>query len=210
MDNFESEENWSEYEALKKAWRIVKKAKRTTKAPCVRPTLKSFLQSKQPEFQLQPALPHPPAQTQQQQLKNSTWLSSIVSEGYKETHRGINWPHYENMLKLYALGALFKNTLTPQQQKDKADLGEAIEYVYNTKNPRKKEKSANEILQKATGVYMQYGFEVIDAMVLGTSLSDLRDRIYRSHVREDREQREKMFYKSYDIVRALRARYKQK
>ena len=89
-------------------------------------TQHSFNTTKNPEaiqltLNLSAALPTPPTLTFQQKLQAGTSLPSIVSEGSDRPCQGINWAHYENLLKLFALGFLIRGEMTRQQKKDKSD-----------------------------------------------------------------------------------------
>lgn len=171
----------------------------------------------QPVPNLEAALPTPPAQTPKQQLRSSTSLTppSIVSPYFDRPHKGINWPHYENILKLYALGVLYKGELTQQQQQDKKDLEEAIEYVYRIKHPRaRKQKSAAEIIKKIRGKYIPYGKNVITALniqdegIRSSVMNDLEEDILRTHNPHNAIQLGKVMKKSRAIVSLLRNRYR--
>ncbi len=162
------------------------------------------------------ALPTPPKQTIKQQLQGSTTftpLPSIVSAGFNKAHTGINWPHYENMLKLFALGYLYHGKLTQQQQKDKDDLTQAIEEVGNAKF-KKKHLTAEEITERDSRVYMRYGQNVIRAMadpdplVSERRLKDLRSEIPDTRNNNNATQLHKMMSKAKTIAMILQNRYK--
>jgi len=168
---------------------------------------------------LQAALPTSPAQTVQQTLKATTIftpLPSIVSFGYNQKHRGINWSHYENMLKLFALSYMYHGqVLTQQQEKDKADLEQAIEEAGNAKY-KKKHLTAEQIMKRDEGVYMRYGQNVIRAMaepdplVSERRLKDLRSEIPDTRVSDNAIQLHKMMSKAKTIAMVMRARYSNK
>ena len=163
-------------------------------------------------------LPEKPKQTKKQALKATTMftpLPSIVEEGYDKKHRGINWPHYKNMLKLFTLGYLIQGELTPQQQKDKDDLTQAIEKTGNAKY-KKKHLSAEEIIERDSGVYMRYGKNVIRAMaekdplVSERQLKDLRSEIPDTRNDNNAIQLHKMMSHSKAIFMSMQSRYKAK
>lgn len=173
----------------------------------------------QPAENLKAALPMPPEQTQKQKLQSSTILTppSIVSPNFDKPHKGINWPHYENILKLYALGVLYKGELTRQQQQDKKDLEKAIEYVYRIKHPRaRRHKFAKEIVEKACGRYIQYGKNIISALNItdeglrASMMYDLEEEISKTHNPHNARQLDKTMHKSRNIVTMLRKRYQSK
>lgn len=161
------------------------------------------------------AMPAQPKQTAKQQLQNTTTftpLKSIVSEGFDKPHTGINWPHYENMLKLFALGYLYQGELSQQQQKDKQDLEQAIEQVGNAKF-KKKHLTAEEIIEKSSGVYMRYGKNVIRAMaeknplVSERQLKDLRSEIPDTRNDNNATQLHKMMSKAKTVAMVMQDRY---
>jgi len=180
------------------------------------PTLPSFTPQRliQGTFVFSPTAPQ---QTTQKALKSSTMftpLPTIVSPAFTHKYRGINWPHYENMLKLFALGYLVRNgQLTQQQEKDKEELSEAIETVGNAK-AKKKKKTAEEIMNAADGVYMTYGRNVIRAMaepdpiVSERCLKDLRSEIPDTRNDQNAIQLHKMMSKAKTIFMAMQSRYK--
>ena len=161
------------------------------------------------------ALPTPPAQTHKQQLKTGTILPSIVSEGSDRFCQGINWAHYENILKLFALGYLIRGEMTRQQKKDKSDLIAAIEKAGNAKY-KKKHLSAEEIIQRDSGVYLRYGKNVIRAMaepdpqVSERRLKDLRSEIQDTRNDFNATQLHKMMSKAKTIYMTMQSRYNQK
>ena len=165
------------------------------------------------------ALPTPPAQTTQQALKATTIftpLPSIVSAGYNQPHRGINWSHYENMLKLFALSYMYHGqVLTQQQEKDKADLEKAIEEAGNARY-KKKHLTAEQIMKRDEGIYMRYGENVIRAMaepdpvVSERRLKDLRSEIPDTRVGDNATQLHKMMSKAKTIAMIMCARYSNK
>ena len=163
-------------------------------------------------------LPAPPKQTHKQKLHNTTMLTRlppIVEEGYDAPHSGINWPHYENMLKLFAFGFLVKDTLTSQQEVDKVALSAAIESVGNA-HYKKKHLSAEEIVHRANRTYMRYGKNVIlamaepDPLVSERRLKDLRSEIFDTRNEDNARQLHKMMSKARSIYMTMQARYKQK
>ena len=165
---------------------------------------------------LAPALPKKPKQTKKQTLKATTMftpLPSIVEEGYDKPHKGINWPHYENMLKLFAFSYLVHGQLTQQQQKDKDDLTKAIETTGNARY-KKKHLSAEEIMERDSGVYMRYGKNVIRAMaekdplVSERRLKDLRSEIPDTRNDNNAIQLHKMMSKAKTVFMTLQSRYK--
>lgn len=169
-----------------------------------------------PSFAL--AMPEQPKQTMKQKLQNTTMftpLPTIVSEGYDDEHKGINWPHYENMLKLFALGLIVRGELTQQQKKDKEDLTQAIEVAGNAKY-KKKHLSAEEIIKRDSKVYMRYGRNVIRAMaepdpiVSERRLKDLRSEIPDTRNENNATQLHKMMSKAKTIFMTLQSRYKTK
>ena len=46
------------------------------------------------------AMPSPPKQTFKETLMSGTVFDPIVTVGYAGRRNGINWPHYENLIKL--------------------------------------------------------------------------------------------------------------
>lgn len=149
-------------------------------------------------------------------LKETTaWtpLPSIVSEGYLAAHRGINWPHYENMWKLFALEEYFiHGEPTRQQTRDREELTAAIEKVGNAKNKRK-HLTAQQIMAKAAKVYMRYGKNVIRAMdekdpiVSERCLKDLRSEIPDTRNDYNATQLHKVMSKAKTIYMRMQSRY---
>ena len=179
---------------------------------------------------LTPALPTPPAQTTQQALKATTmWtpLPSIVSPGYDRQHTGVNWPHYENMLKLYTLNLLTRGrTLTTQQETDKTELEQAIvaaeearlaralaRKVARGKGPKKPKApetpTLHDVLQRfENNRYLEAGHNVIHAQVLKMDTMDQVDfRIQHTINDNNSEQLDKVKQKALGIVRMMRVRY---
>lgn len=157
-------------------------------------------------------------QSRGQALKATTMftpLPSVVEEGCENNHRGINWPHYENMLKLFALGYLIQGTPTQQQEKDKVDLATAIEKVGNAQY-KKKHLDADKIIKNASGVYMCYGKNVIRAMaerdpqVSERCLKDLRSEILDTRNENNAKQLHKTMRKAKTIFMKLQSRYREK
>lgn len=164
------------------------------------------------------ALPAPPTQTHQQKLKATTLLTplpSIVSEGFAVSYRGINWAHYENILKLFALNYLIQGEMTPQQQKDKEDLTRAIESAGNAKY-KKKRLTAQQIIERDSGVYLRFGKNVIRAMaepnpiVSERRLKDLRSEIADTRNENNAIQLHKTMSKAKTIFMTMQSRYNQK
>ena len=163
------------------------------------------------------ALPTPPVQNQEQKLKGSTMLTplpSIVEEGYKEKHRHINWPHYKNMLKLFAIDFFIPDNMPPteQQKKDKEELEKAIEAVGNAGNKRK-HLSAQKIVKDSNGTYMSCGKNVIRAMAekdkeIQAHLFWIIDReISEAPFDVDRKQRRLVKHAAKEIYNDLAKRY---
>ena len=167
---------------------------------------------------LSSALPPRPKQTPMQALKATTMftpLPSIVEEGYGKQHRGIDWPHYENMLKLFALDYFVQETPTQQQEKDRKDLTMAIEQAGNAKY-KKKRLTAEEIIDRDSGIYMRYGKNVIRAMaepdpqVSERCLKDLRSEISDTRNENNAIQLHKMMSKARTIFMKLQSRYRER
>ena len=177
------------------------------------------------------ALPTPPAQTTQQQLQATTIftpLPSIVSDGYERRHSGINWPHYENMLKLYALNLITRGrTLTPEQQQDKAELEEAIvaaeearqeralaQRIARGKGPKKPKEPVRPALQDVlkqfeNNRYIEAGHNVIHARVLKMDTMEQVDfRIQHTINDNNSQQLDKVKQKALAIIEMMRVRYK--
>ena len=187
-----------------------------TTSPC----LQKPENSQQMLFDFGPAfaMPERPKQTMKQKLRGTTMftpLPSIVSDGYMVQYRGINWAHYENMLKLFALGLLIRGEMTLQQAKDKEDLEKAIEEKGNAKY-KKKHLSATKIIERDSGVYMRYGKNVIRAMaepdpiVSERRLKDLRSEIPDTRNNDNARQLHRTMSKAKTIFMTLQSRYKTK
>lgn len=164
------------------------------------------------------AYPPRPKQSIAKKSKTTTMLtplSSIVEEGYEKQYNGINWPHFENMLKLYALDFFIDGTPTEQQKKDIAELTEAIEFTGNMKY-KKKHLTAKEILDGARGAYMNFGRRVINAMAepdpyaSEVKLNKLRFEISDTYNEINAGQLNKVMHKADAIFRAMRSRYREK
>jgi len=162
------------------------------------------------------AQPTRPKQTRMQALKSTTMftpLPSIVEEGYNRRHRGINWPHYENMLKLFALKYMVQGIPTQQQEKDIIDLTKAVEEKGNARY-KKKHLTAEEITERDSGVYMRYGKNVIrsmaemDPLVSERRLKDLRTEISDTRNENNSVQLHKMMSKAKTIFITLQSRYR--
>ena len=186
----------------------------------VQTPMMNFANAQQMTLPLFPAaLPTPPQQTVKQQLQSTTTftpLPSIVSSGYNQKHRGINWSHYENMLKLFALSYMYHGqVLTQQQEKDKADLEQAIEEAGNARY-KKKHLTAEQIMKRDEGIYMRYGQNVIrgmadpDPLVSERRLKDLRSEIPDTRNDNNATQLHKMMSKAKTIAMILQNRYKAK
>ena len=146
-------------------------------------------------------------------------LPSVISKDSSpyHVHKGIHWPYYENILKLYALGFLIKGEATLQQQKDKAELTQAIESFGNgsfkKRNLKKKHLSAKELMEADSGVYLTFGKDIIRARAQNDTakrvhdLMDLQAQIKDAHG-ENAIQLEKMWLKSHRIFEFMQERYK--
>jgi len=220
-NTYEQNGDCGEQESLRLAYAIVREHENSLKAfdseqegtPAT--TQAAPKKQIQQPVKLAAALPTPPVQTSKQQLQNSTMftpLPSIVSKGYDKQYNGINWPHYENILKLFALSYIYRGTLTAQQQKDKQDLIKAIEEVGNAKQ-EKKHLSSDEIIHKATGAYLQFGQDTIcafahpDQKISQALQYDLEVYINTRHNRQNQEQLRKISKKSVKIVEFIKNRY---
>lgn len=163
---------------------------------------------------LSAALPPAPPQTKKEELKISVSpraLESIVSKGFEFSYKWINWPHYENILKLYTISVLYKQNLTQQQQIDVADLRKAIEFVGN--KGRVKPLTAEEISRRQNGRYLTFGKRVIDAIAKEDAFESLIE--LQSLGKEIREERnyynalhlQKVMDKSRSIFCTIQNRY---
>ena len=211
--------SWGELEAFRTSLAIVRNQKKANEEkPMPRPLIPYHSRTQQLQMRLAPAMPPAPARTFRQALTSSTIFipaPSIVSPGFKKKYTGINWANFENILKFYALGVLYKGALTQQQEKDKADLARAIEEVYKTKHPTRP-KTAQEIVDNVKGTYIQYGKDIIHALgvpdreIRSALMSNLESEITQTRNERNADQLRKVMRKSTDIVSLLRARYKSK
>lgn len=170
VDNaYEQEGDWAAQKAFRMAYAIVREQEKladaslSESASAIKKTqIQGSSKPQQAILQLTAALPTPPTQTQKQKLQSSTMFTpqSIVSPLFDKTYRGTNWPHFENVLKLYALGLLIKGEMTPQQKKDKEELEAAITQV-GRKKFKNNNLSAQQIMKKTKGVYIEKGKEII-------------------------------------------------
>lgn len=160
------------------------------------------------------AMPAPLQQSRKSEWQNTTMFTPVepvVSFGFLRSYRGINWPHYENMLKLYAVDLFIQNEPdgkpTDQQEKDKAALEEAIEAKGNAKRVRP--LTVNEIVKRDSKVYMTYGKDIIYALVMCNekTLKELHAQITNSFNQRDAEQRKTMYNKATQIYNKLVDRY---
>ncbi|MBP5160628.1 MAG: hypothetical protein ILP11_01060 [Alphaproteobacteria bacterium] len=141
---------------------------------CPRQIFFDFYDSTKSKKPRVPENPHKekPRKPRARELKETTvWtpLPSIVSTGYKSYHTYVNWEHYENMWKLFALNTYFirDNHPTRQQAKDQKDLQAAIEEAGNA-NFKTKRLDAQQIINnlvhsRNSGKYFRYGQNVIAA-----------------------------------------------
>ena len=167
--------------------------------------------SKSEQSDISAALPPRPEHNLKDDLQSTTaitFLPSIVSPYFLGKYRGINWPHYENMLKLYALDFFVNGEPTEQQKRDREELQEAIEVKGNLKY-KKKHVSFKEVIESDTGVYMNYGKDVIRALVFcdRKALQELHAQILNSYNSQDSRQREAMYTKASLIYKKLKDRY---
>jgi len=160
-------------------------------------------------------MPAQPVETRQGALKKTTMLTqpTIVSEGFDAPHRGINWPHYENIWKLFALENVFmSDEPTKQQQIDRQELRSAIEVAGNAKYKRK-HLTADEIIKRDSKVYVRYGKNIIrakaerDPYASESRLKDLRSDIYDTRSEENATQLRKVTHKVKAIYDLMTARY---
>ena len=154
-------------------------------------------------------------ETYKEQLKRSTALStvSIVSEGFDKPHSWINWPHYENMWKLFALENVFiLGKPTPQQEKDRQDLRCAIYIAGNAKYKRKR-LTVEEIIERDSKEYMTYGKNIIrakaekDSYTSERRLKSLRSDIYDTRSEENATQLRRVTHKVKAIYDQMMERY---
>jgi hypothetical protein len=140
-------------------------------------------------------------------------MRSIVNPYYESSHAGINWPHYENILSLFALETLVQRPPTRQQQTDIEELSEAIENVAN-KAYKKKHKLAQEVIKEEKGVYLNFGKSVIKTLsqnpqnAENCDLSEYQEEIHDTQNDFNAEQLQKTLKKSQEIFIALRNRYR--
>ena len=161
------------------------------------------------------AMPAQPQQSFKNTLQNTTMLippETILSSGYLKNYNGINWPHYENMLKLYGIKRFVdreeNGKPTLQQEKDMEVLNQAIEVTGNTQY-KKKHITAEEVVKRDTKVYMTYGMDIIHALVFcdRMKLRELHAQILNSRNPHDSAQRETMYTKAASIYEKLAERY---
>ena len=162
------------------------------------------------------AFPQQPMQTRKQDLKKGsifTPLEPIVNLGYNAPHKGINWPHYENMLKLIAIDYFVQGAPSSQQEEDKKNLQNAVEDFVNLKY-KKKHLTAQEILERDTGVYMHFGKSVLfalavsDAQVSKYFLDELNAEISETSNEHNANQLRKMMHKAKFVFSTLQQRYR--
>ena len=161
-------------------------------------------------------LPKEPKETLKSALKRTTMLTAlptIVSEGFDAKHNGINWPHYENIWKLFALENVFMSAKpTKQQEIDRQELREAIEIAGNARYKRK-HLTADEIIKRDSKVYVRYGKNIIrakaerDPYASEVRLKDLRSDIYDTRSPENATQLRKVTHKVKAIYELMQARY---
>ena len=221
IEHWRKEESWGELKAFVQALAIIRahdkkeyiRLKRKQHR-ATQPKQKTNVQP--PQTPVVPVVtPQTPQQTFSQALKSTTMLvrpDSIVSKGFEKEYNGINWPHYENILKLYTLNQLVEGEYTAQQQKDQADLLRAIKFVGN-KGRKRTSLSAEEVIQRQNGVYLNFGRSVIDALtdpdgiMSVVQLKELRAEILRADG-YNAIQLQKVMDKSRQIVHMMQQRYK--
>ena len=166
-----------------------------------------------PSTDVSAALQKQPEQSLKQILNSSTFfipLSSIVSDGYNKRCNGMNWPHHENMLKLFAIDFFIDGEPTQQQEKDKKDLIAAIVERGIPSRKRNKPFTVEEIISHHSGSYMDYGRDVIRAIAKNdiAQLEALNAQVSDAYYQENSIQLRKINRKARDIFNQLQSRYR--
>ena len=184
-----------------------------------------------PNSSITDAYPPRPKQTYRQAANGSTMFTrpeTLVSPGYTAPCRGMNWPHIENILKLYAISFFIVGTPTEQQKEDIEELSKAVRSGDDARAKRTNPttKTAQEIISGEKRVYVKYGKDIIWALAgyeralaehneeaerfYSDELKARNAEITNSYIQQDANQRRKVSEKANKIFELLGKRYRVK